>query len=320
MINSSTISASSALNIASGTGILLYPYVKSALHLADSSGNIIGYGGSTNPCSANAAPTTISAVGALGGCTSAFLTANQTITLSQDVSGSGTTAITATVKGIQTVAVTSTAPADHQILTYVKANTDWEPATITASAPLSIATSTTSSTSFTVACSTCGTGNGTVTTSSAGTTNTLPIWTSASALGNSHESESGTSTFINNSSTYFGTNTSTATSSLVWVSNYAGGGYWDATGTIPTLTSCGTSPTSTGNQWRSRIVVGSTATACTETFPVSFVKTPSCIVTNESMSITSAMSYSETTTTLIISQAVGLGGDILDTDCVGQSE
>lgn len=48
--------------------------VKSALVLNSSAGLETTYGGSSNPCSANAAPTTLSAVGALGGCTSAFLT------------------------------------------------------------------------------------------------------------------------------------------------------------------------------------------------------------------------------------------------------
>lgn len=150
--------------------------------------------------------------------------------------------------------------------------------------------------------------------------NTLPMWTSASALGNSNYTQSGTSTFINESSTYIGTNTSTANSSLVWISNYAGAGYWDATGTIPTLSSCGTSPTSTGNIDRMRITVGSvSATGCTVTFPIAFKNIPSCIVTNESMSVVNAMSYAETTSTLTVTQT-GLTGDILDASCEGQGE
>jgi hypothetical protein len=48
--------------------------ISSALVLAGSGNSFGAYGGSSNPCGANAAPTTISAVGALGGCTSAFLT------------------------------------------------------------------------------------------------------------------------------------------------------------------------------------------------------------------------------------------------------
>jgi hypothetical protein len=46
----------------------------SALLLTNSSGSVSAYGGSSNPCSANQAPTTLSALGVLGGCTSTFLT------------------------------------------------------------------------------------------------------------------------------------------------------------------------------------------------------------------------------------------------------
>lgn len=68
--------------------------ITSALSLFDGNHKETAYAGSSNPCSANQAPTTFSAVGALGGCTSTFLTGNQTVTLTGDVTGSGATSIT----------------------------------------------------------------------------------------------------------------------------------------------------------------------------------------------------------------------------------
>lgn len=285
----------------------------SALILAGSNGVWGPYGGAS-ACSAGNAVTTISATG--GTTCSAFLTGNQTITLSGDVTGSGTTAITATVARIQGKNVTSTAPTDHQILTYVNANSDWEPSTLTATSPLTIATSTASSTSLTIACATCGTG--TVTTSSAGTANTLPIWTSVSALGNSVISQNGTTTFINASTTSLGTNTSTATSSLIWVSNYLGAGYWDATGTPMTVSSCGSSPSITGAMDRSRLIVGSgIVTSCSLTFPVAFKNTPSPIVSGETA--ISGLGYTETTSTLTIT-GTSLTGDAINISVEGVGE
>jgi len=56
-----------------------------------------------------------------------YLTANQAITLSQDVTGSGTTAITATVARIQNRAVAATAPTEGQVLRWNNTATEWQP-------------------------------------------------------------------------------------------------------------------------------------------------------------------------------------------------
>ena len=62
--------------------------------------------------------------------TTAYLTANQAITLSGDVTGSGATAIAATVARIQGVALNPTAPADQQVLLYDGASSRWTPARV----------------------------------------------------------------------------------------------------------------------------------------------------------------------------------------------
>ena len=59
---------------ATSTDVFLDGYA-SALLEANSSHQLTAYAGSSNPCSANQAPTTLSALGILGGCTSTFLTA-----------------------------------------------------------------------------------------------------------------------------------------------------------------------------------------------------------------------------------------------------
>jgi hypothetical protein len=84
----------------------------------------------------------------------------------------------------------------------------------------------------------------------------------------------------------------------------------------PTLSSCGTSPTVTGSNSSFTITVGSVASGCTVTFtsPVWGTNVPHCNVTNQSMSVVNAMTYTETATTLTISQTT-LGGALLDVNC-----
>lgn len=100
--------------------------------------------------------------GAIGCAT--CLTGNQSITWTGtgDVTGSGSGAtsisVALTTVKIQGKNVTSTAPTDHQVLTYINANSDYEPANFTVATPLTVATATGSSTSFIFGCSSCVTG------------------------------------------------------------------------------------------------------------------------------------------------------------------
>lgn len=100
------IAATSTIGALTASSSITNQSVKSALVLNSSTGLEGAYGGSTNPCAANQAPTTLSAVGALGGCTSTFLTtavtsvglsdSNSTLTIgSTPVTTTGT--ITATL-------------------------------------------------------------------------------------------------------------------------------------------------------------------------------------------------------------------------------
>lgn len=151
-----------------------------AILLTDSSGNVVGFGGGS--CSAGNAVQMISAVGTV--TCAPFLTGNQTITLTGPVTGSGATSITTSI----------TSPLNVSAINAT---------TITATTSISInGVSVATSTGIAAgSCTNCnlsynpsglitaaanGTGGGGgVTTSSPGVANTLPIWTSASALGNS---------------------------------------------------------------------------------------------------------------------------------------
>lgn len=83
-------------------------------------------------------------------------------------------------------------------------------------------------------------------------------------------------------------------------------------GPVPVLTSCGTSPTITGNDKDMVITVGSvSATGCTITFAHTYITAPRVNITNRSMSITNAMTYTVSATQIVVSQ-IGLTGDVLD--------
>lgn len=88
-------------------------------------------------------------------------------------------------------------------------------------------------------------------------------------------------------------------------------------GNLPSISSCGTSPSGSavGGAYHFTVTVGGTATACTATYAKACPTGSTCNVTNQSMSITSAMSYTESSSAITISQAVGLSGDVLDINC-----
>lgn len=85
---------------------------------------------------------------------------------------------------------------------------------------------------------------------------------------------------------------------------------------IPVLSSCGGgSPTVKGTDNDFQITVGTTATGCTATFGRTTYADASCVVSNQTMSITSALGYTVSSTAIVISQGVGLSGDLLNVHC-----
>lgn len=94
------------------------------------------------------------------------------------------------------------------------------------------------------------------------------------------------------------------------------GSYVQQWGTnIPSLSSCGGgTPTVKGTDNDFQITVGTVATGCTASFGGTY-SDASCIVSNQSMSITSALGYTVSASTIVISQGVGLSGDLLNVHC-----
>lgn len=83
----------------------------------------------------------------------------------------------------------------------------------------------------------------------------------------------------------------------------------------PTLSSCGTSPSVRGTDTAGEVTVGSvTASGCTISFSTTKAFAPSCIVTNQSMSVVNALAYTISTTALTITQT-GLTGAKLNYQC-----
>lgn len=97
----------------------------------------------------------------------------------------------------------------------------------------------------------------------------------------------------------------------------AADGHIIASSTNPVLSGCGTSPALAGDDTHGYITVGTAATGCVLTFQIPYSLKPECTMTNESASLTSAFAYVPSATAITVTQAVGLGGDVLDYQCEG---
>lgn len=83
---------------------------------------------------------------------------------------------------------------------------------------------------------------------------------------------------------------------------------------IPAITSCGGTPSVKGTDNDFQITVGTVATGCTATFGGTY-QDATCTISNQSMSITSALGYTVSPTAVVISQSVGLSSDLLNVHC-----
>jgi len=94
-------------------------------------------------------------------------------------------------------------------------------------------------------------------------------------------------------------------------------GHFNSKGTPPVVSSCGSSPSIIGSDTAFTITVGGATTSCTITFNVPFNAVPTCVVSERSMSVINALSYSVTNAAVVISQT-GLSSAVLDAFCIGR--
>lgn len=88
-------------------------------------------------------------------------------------------------------------------------------------------------------------------------------------------------------------------------------------GPPPVLSSCGTTPSITGNDKAGIVTAGSvSATGCTITFAYPYRTTPECIIENQTGSITNTFSYTVSANAIVVTETA-LTGDILDYQCNG---
>ncbi len=112
---------------------------------------------------------------------------------------------------------------------------------------------------------------------------------------------------------WIASSTATATTTVFLVDNV---GHQFATTTIPTLSSCGTSPSMVGSDDHGTVTTGATASGCTVTFGNPWPKAPSCTVTAQTGSIANTFSYAVSATAITVTET-GIGGSLFDFICRG---
>lgn len=160
---------------------------------------------------------------------------------------------------------------------------------------------------------------GTIVATTTSTTFTLPVTGNSFSVGSSSPFAK-LSVHVNNGDTstslfVLASSTATATTTLFKITNT---GHKIASSTTPTLTSCGTTPSMVGDDTHGEITIGSvSATGCTITFANAWTVAPICTISNQAMSITSALTYTITNIAITLSQATGFTGDKIDYICEG---
>lgn len=94
------------------------------------------------------------------------------------------------------------------------------------------------------------------------------------------------------------------------------GGHIISTGTAPSPSSCGGTPVLIGTDSAFTVTPGAAATGCTVTFATPYLQNPTCIVKEETESLTNALTFSHSATQVIITQS-GAGSNVYDVICIG---
>lgn len=107
---------------------------------------------------------------------------------------------------------------------------------------------------------------------------------------------------------------SSANGILIW--GVQNNGHVVSSGTTPSLSSCGTGPAITGTDYSGNFTGGTAAAGCTLTFNTPFLATPTCVVSERSMSVVNAFAYTPSVTALTVTQT-GFGTSTVDYICTG---
>lgn len=93
----------------------------------------------------------------------------------------------------------------------------------------------------------------------------------------------------------------------------------NATGaTAPALTSCGTTPSITGNDLAGTVTMGSSATGCVITFAVAYPVAPFCVVTWIATPLAS-QSYTTSTAAITLTQT-SASNNVVKYVCIGNAQ
>lgn len=97
-------------------------------------------------------------------------------------------------------------------------------------------------------------------------------------------------------------------------------GRFVAAGPAPTLATCGTSSTVSGNDTAGKITIGTgTPSACTITFSRAFAVAPSCYAVDETTAAKNAVTAASTTTAVVLTFAAAtVNSDVIAYICIGR--
>lgn len=154
---------------------------------------------------------------------------------------------------------------------------------------------------------------GSLSTSTPVSSGTIPMFTGLSpTLTNSNFSQTVTGGNVTGTLQVTATTTiGTATTTFQIFAN----GHINATGTLPTVSSCGSTPVIRGTDVAGEVTVGTGIVAsCTVTFQFAYAAKPICQLTPETAGIAS-LAYSYTTSTITFT-GTSLTGDLVDFDCL----
>jgi hypothetical protein len=91
------------------------------------------------------------------------------------------------------------------------------------------------------------------------------------------------------------------------------------TGTLPTISACGTGPTRVGNSTAGKVTIGTggAVTSCTVTFATAYPRAPACVVRSSTSDHTVGATTTTTVLTINASSAANFASKVISYLCIG---